>query len=179
MSFTGCIAMTRKVWMDEARDQVFDAMLKCNCDFKTLLPVVWNHRLSSTAGRYLVKKKVIELSLKIWPRMTPEDRRQTTLHEAAHAISHFRVRPHAVLPAGTNRRIKPHGREWQRVMHELGVPARVRHNYNVEGLSGRQRRWPVSCGCQDIEFTTTRINNMRRGKAYRCRRCARPFREVA
>jgi len=98
-----------------------------------------------------------------------EDNLATTIpHEVAHYVTDilFGIR-----------RIRPHGPEWQHVMHALGVKPRATARYDLDGIPvRRQRRFPYRCGCTRFELTACRHNKIRRGQAeYHCRKCGDPL----
>ena len=100
--------------------------------------VYWNRRLRTTAG--LADSRVSRISLN--PRLErfqPEEPMQTLKHELAHLIAHER--------AG-DRKIRPHGPEWQKACRELGI-------------GGEER-------CHDLPFEGAR---MKRNYAYQCIHC--------
>jgi predicted SprT family Zn-dependent metalloprotease len=99
------------------------------------LPVRWNGRLQSSAGRCclvhfrsarIVQVRCIELNPKL--RQEGEDALSATfLHELAHAVAAVR---HGAQGRG-------HGVAWKRAMRDLGQPAERFHSYE-----SMQRRKP-------------------------------------
>ena len=77
----------------------------------TELRVEWNPRLKTAAGRADYPKKVISLN----PLLVvhPEEIDRTLRHELAHILAQFREK--------SQRRISPHGPEWQRACRDLGI----------------------------------------------------------
>ncbi|HIG83551.1 MAG TPA: hypothetical protein EYG40_07500 [Verrucomicrobia bacterium] len=100
--------------------------------------VFWNLRLSSTAGLAHHSNAQIDLNPRL-ERFAPEEPERTLLHELAHLIAHFRA---------SDRRIQPHGLEWQSACSELGIPGEKR--------------------CHDLPFANRAI---KRKLAYQCRCC--------
>ena len=70
-------------------------------------------------------------------------------------------------------RIRPHGREWQGIMHAFGVSPRRTADYDLSGIPmRRQRRFTYRCECRDYELTTTRHKKVLAGNGfYVCREC--------
>ena len=110
--------------------------------------VLWNRRLSTTAGRAFVRAGRIELN----PRLlaTATDRIDAVLvHEAAHVAAHRLFGEH--IPA--------HGRQWRSLVRLAGHEPAVTHDIPVDGLRRRSRRrryvYLRMCGaCGDRVVTT-------------------------
>lgn len=68
-------------------------------------------------------------------------------------------------------RVKPHGKEWQSIMHSVFKrPPRTTHQLNVESVRGKH--FGYSCQCGEVSLSIRRHNNVMRGKTqYRCKRC--------
>lgn len=89
--------------------------------------------------------------------------KQTIGHEVAHLIAH-------ALHQG--RRIKPHGYEWQSVMHAFGLPADRCHQYDVSNARARNvTRIKYSCNCSTHDMSTTLHSKMQLGQKRYCRLC--------
>lgn len=96
----------------------------------------------------------------------PEDSwRNTIPHEVAHYISDC-------LYGLKN--IKPHGKEWKKIMHDFKAEPLVRGDYDLGGIPTRQiRRFPYRCSCREVALTSIRHNKVQRGQQeYRCRDCS-------
>ena len=81
-------------------------------DLAERVHVVWNARLSTTAGTACPRTDCIELNPLLRTFGNAQIRR-TLKHEAAHLIAHWR--------AG-RRHIQTHGEEWRAACVELGIP---------------------------------------------------------
>ena len=81
-------------------------------DLADRVTVVWNARLSTTAGTACPRTGCIELNPLLRTFGNAQIRR-TLKHEAAHLIAHWR--------AG-RRQIQTHGDEWRAACAELGIP---------------------------------------------------------
>lgn len=89
---------------------------------------------------------------------------QTVPHEVAHVAIHRAWH-------GSSRRVKPHGREWQALMHAFGVPAQACHQLPTTPAR-RLRRFRYHCDCDEpVWLTSIRHRRALRGTIYRCRRC--------
>ncbi len=96
---------------------------------------------------------------------------QTPGHEVAH---------HVVEQLYPDKRVRPHGREWQAVMHSFGLDPRRCHEFDLSNVPQRlQRRFPYRCGCREHQLSATRHNRILRGEAnYYCRQCGESLRAV-
>lgn len=86
---------------------------------------------------------------------------ETVAHEVAHVVTHV-----------CHGKVRPHGLEWQAVMHWFGIaePRRC-HDFTLPPRHHTQRRWAYHCGCREHQLSTTRHNRAQRGLQYRCRDC--------
>lgn len=95
----------------------------------------------------------------------PEDSWQNTIpHEVAHYLTDCLY---------GLRNIRPHGKEWQQVMRELGAEPIVRASYYLAGIPTRQvRRYRYQCDCREVSLTHYRHKKIVSGEqSYRCRDC--------
>ncbi len=119
-----------------------------------------------TAGmfRYDGKRSVIRYNPWIFSKYFRENLRDTVPHEVAHYIVH-ELHPY--------RRVKPHGRQWQKVMDLFGADPGVTFDLDLSDVpQRRQRTHPYYCDCQFHEVSTTRHNRVQRGKGrYLCLTC--------
>lgn len=112
--------------------------------------VVWkNLRVSAGIARYQDQTIVLSRAL-----LTTADRMELTLkHEYAHLM--------AVARHG--RKAANHGVFWQSAMRELGCEPTVRHSYEVQRNSKRQR---VGYRCKGCGELITRSKRLPRGRKY-------------
>lgn len=87
---------------------------------------------------------------------------QTVPHEVAHVVTWLLH----------GRRARPHGAEWQAVMHHLGIASPRRcHDFDMPPVR-RQRRWPYRCACRVHQLSTTRHRRVQtQGIRYHCSAC--------
>lgn len=91
----------------------------------------------------------------------------TVPHEVAHLIAYAKY----------GARIRPHGPEWQSVMHLFGVVPERCHRYDLSDVPGRSlRQFDYHCTCRDHRLSSIRHNRILAGRAYICRHCATPLR---
>ncbi|NNC89860.1 MAG: SprT-like domain-containing protein [Akkermansiaceae bacterium] len=111
--------------------------------------VVWNRRMRSTAGRAMWPEAVVEMNPAL-EDISAEEVERTFLHELAHLVAYER--------AG-NRRIMPHGPEWQRACCDLGIPGeRASHQLPLPTRTLR-RKWAYVC--PNCWSQTERVRRMR------------------
>lgn len=87
---------------------------------------------------------------------------QTIPHEVAHLVARTLHGQH----------IRPHGREWQQVMHFYGAEAKRCHQFDTaRSVKRRLRQFDYHCSCSSHRLTTIRHHRVLRGQSYLCRRC--------
>lgn len=118
------------------------------------------------AGMYHVqrRKRYIRYNPYIFAKYFADNLQNTVAHEVAHYI--------ADMVYGI-KNIKPHGREWQAIMRQFGVEAKVTCSYDLLGIPQRQhRRFAYQCLCRSHEISTRRHNMILRGqRRYHCPAC--------
>jgi SprT protein len=122
------------------------------------LRVEWNSRLKTAAGRADYRQKLISLN----PRLSeyPIEIDRTVRHELAHILAQFR--------AG-QRRILPHGVEWQQACLDLGIADEKRcHNLPFPARTYAAR---FVYRCPNCRQEFPRVRRMRRAVA--CLACCR------
>jgi predicted SprT family Zn-dependent metalloprotease len=107
--------------------------------------VEWNARLFSAAGRADSRRNLISLNPRLREHEAAEIDR-TLRHELAHLLAQFRAGP---------RRIPPHGAQWRRACHDLGIANEAR--------------------CHTLPFP---VQQRARRFLYRCSRCGKDFPRV-
>jgi SprT protein len=115
-----------------------------------------------------IKKQEIRFNPWLFSKY-PEDSWQNTIpHEVAHYISD------CLYGLG---KIKPHGREWQKIMKDFGAEPQVRGNYDLEGIPTRKvSSYRYSCACREVDLSAYRHNKVQRGQQiYQCRDCSQPL----
>ncbi|WP_462320083.1 SprT family zinc-dependent metalloprotease [Halochromatium sp.] len=126
-----------------------------------------------TAGQVRIRARghyLIRYNLELLRRGGADFLSRTVPHEVAHVLAYHRH--------GHN--IRPHGREWQQIMHQLGAEPTRCHDYDVSGLGARRLRYfDYHCGCMDHQLSSIRHNKAAKGQRYRCRRCGEPLRPGA
>jgi SprT protein len=124
------------------------------------LRVEWNSRLKTAAGRADYPRKLISLNPRLVEHPSEVDR--TLRHELAHILAQFR--------AG-RRRISPHGPEWRRACHDLGIADEKRCHNLPFPVSERASRYLYACPNCQREFP--RVHRIKRAVA--CLACCRAY----
>lgn len=102
-----------------------------------------------------------------------DDNLATTVpHEVAHYITDILF---------GLRKIRPHGKEWQRVMQDFGVEPQVTGCYDLSGIPIRQqKRFDYQCDCTTHKLSSIRHNRIQKGKSrYHCRSCGSVLKPAA
>jgi SprT protein len=134
------------------------------------LPAVAFDLQGRAAGMYRVRKarREIRYNPYIFGKYFSDNLANTVPHEVAHYLTD-------VLYGFHN--IRPHGREWQAVMHVLDAEPTVTCQYDLSGVPlRRQRRFRYRCDCTSHAMSAVRHNRVQRGMGkYVCRQCRTPL----
>jgi SprT protein len=121
----------------------------------------------TTAGMFRAHGRQCEIRYNPWifAKYWTYNLEGTVPHEVAHYIVH------EVYGAG---RVKPHGEEWQALMHYFGADPEVTFRLSLEDIpQRRQRTHSYRCACREHQVSTTRHNRVQRGTGeYLCRHCS-------
>jgi predicted SprT family Zn-dependent metalloprotease len=125
------------------------------------MPVVWNHRLRTTYGRY--KGKVEQIELAPWLHNDPRELKDTFLHEVAHAIKRLSG------ASGSS-----HGRAWREIAGQLGAKPKRRGDVDVKGMKpNRRRKEPVTrrtAVCESCGYEWYGTRALHKNSTYTCSR---------
>ena len=134
-----------------------------------LLPVTFDLQ-GRAAGMYRVRnsRRQIRYNPYIFGKYFPDNVVNTVPHEVAHYLTDIIYGLH---------KVRPHGKEWQAVMHTLGAEPTVTCQYDLAGIPlRRQRRFSYRCACSSHAVSTVRHNRVLRGQGtYVCRQCRKPL----
>lgn len=118
------------------------------------------------AGMYRVqgRNRLIRYNPYIFAKYFDDNLATTVPHEVAHYVVDMLYRAH---------RVRPHGVEWQHVMHSLGAEPQVTGRYDLSGVPvRRQKRFSYRCSCMIHQISSARHNRILRNRAqYYCRKC--------
>ncbi len=146
------------------RNYIEKASVRYNKQFP--IPVVRFDLRGRTGGQALIRENVVRVNSVLLAENFERYVKQTIGHEVAHLIAH------AQFGAGVGRRIKPHGYEWQSVMHVFGLPADRCHQYDTSNARIRQtRKYAYSCNCKVHEVGPTVSRKIAMGHKYSCNSC--------
>lgn len=144
-------------WIGFACDQNGVSYLACH------IRVRWNRRFTrrfaDASYRTCPLRGRIRISPMIWARATPEQRRETVIHEACHVVSYHQHGP----------TIKPHGMEWRQAMLACNVEPVATHNIDLTGINSffvRECPKEVRCHVSRRDFA-----GLRRGQLLHCTIC--------
>ena len=133
------------------------------------LPVAFDLK-GRAAGMYRVRneQRQIRYNPYIFGKYFEDNLANTVPHEVAHYVTDMLY---------GLRNVRPHGTEWQAVMHKLGAEPSVTCRYDLAGIPlRRQRRFSYRCDCSSHAISTVRHNRVQRGLGnYVCRRCCKPL----
>ncbi len=157
-------------------ERVAELLLQCEQKYnRSLKPLEIRFDLSGrSSGMYVIrqKQKYFRFNPFIFAKYFDDALATTVPHEVAHYVSDilFGIK-----------KIQPHGKEWQAIMHSMGVEPRVTGDYDLTGVPvKRQRRFDYVCACMTHQLTTTRHNKILKNKAsYSCQKCGEALKEQA
>lgn len=97
----------------------------------------------------------------------PDQLRDTVLHELAHCLTVLRHQ----------RRVKPHGAEWQEMAVMVGANPKACHDMEQPDLPVQRHSTHLfRCGCRDHHLKAGRYNKfLCHGVIYTCRSCKQPL----
>lgn len=144
------------------RQKAAQMLTQVGCeDLARNVQVVWNSRLTTTAGLAHYRDCKVTLNPRLREFGDGEIDR-TLRHELAHLVAHFR--------AG-RRRISPHGREWKKACHDLGLPDEKRtHDLPLPRRKVQKR---LIYQCSHCRKTYPRVRPFARASA--CLSCCRAY----
>ena len=116
-----------------------------------------NHRLSTTAGRAIFSRNLIELNTDMFYD-NMERLEQTVAHEYAHLMAYGMC----------EKRGRGHGPYWRHCMKSLGYEPIQRHDMMPSKMHNRVKAY---CGCRDLTLTKNQVIRMKYGTKYQCLRC--------
>ena len=123
--------------------------------------------IGSTIGMYCKKRgeRSIRFNSHVFSKYWQENFTDTIPHEVAHYVSDMLF---------DYRYIKPHGPQWQSIMHFFGANPKARCYFDLSGISKRQiKRFDYACRCGTQQLTAIRHNRIQSGKRrYYCRACS-------
>lgn len=120
------------------------------------LPIVWNQRLRSTAGRFCAPPPVIQVGVRYHQRH-PAELEDTLKHEMVHAWLFARRRPFG------------HTSEFRAKLAEIGGSRYARYDPMLVRRRSRQRFLYQCPACRTLYVYLRRIRN------HSCGRCARSY----
>lgn len=118
--------------------------------------VVWNERLTTTAGRAFVRRGRVELNPNLL-RRAPDQIDVVLVHETAH-VAAFRL---------FGGHIPAHGRHWRSLMRLAGLAPEVMHRIPLDGVRPRRASYLYLRMCGSCEDRVI-VRAVRYGRCHRC-----------
>lgn len=151
--------------LDKEVQELIEFAFMCNglSTYRVQKSVIWkwNSRYTDTMGKADYMFMTIELSSKIFDLATKQQQEDTIVHEACHLIAHYKY---------SERRIKPHGKEWKQCMLNCGItPARC-HTVNTSSLRKRKRYYLI-CDCGKSYLGSKKAFEVIQRWGWICSRC--------
>lgn len=156
----------------EVRDWIKFACDCNNCPaLADRIDIEWSNRMTRAMGRIGRngyedvggRRWKMKLSVGLFGNASSEERYNTIIHEACHAIDDY-------INAGWCSELEGHGEPWRRVMRKCGIePARF-HRVSREGLVMRHE-YECPNGCHVYKLSTRLHNQVRRGRHRLCSKC--------
>ena len=170
--------MADYITQNEAIELINETFIKCGQpDLVGKVSVSFNNRFTSRMGDALYIRRndrgQIRLSRPLWGYATPEERRNTIIHEACHILAD-RDNEKKFNPEFTRRRVKRvgHGSLWRRYMRRAGIKRIERcHAVKHPPLRRPTKTYKAYCGCRDWHLTANRVGRMNNGRTYTCKAC--------
>lgn len=129
------------------------------------LKIRWSNGYTRCMGRAKMNAAKtffeVSFSVKLWERATPEQQRNTVIHEVCHIVCFVKC-PHA----------KGHGIEWKKLMVEAGeIPLRT-HSVNRTGLKRTNEKAFCYCRCGKRVISSNRATRIKnKTSQYHCSVC--------
>ncbi len=131
---------TRQELINQIENVILDTLIGYEEKFMVELDVIevrWDLK-GGCAGMFCVRpgQMYFRFNLDIAQENVKETLEETVPHEIAHYLVYIRYG-----------KVKPHGREWQRVMYQLGKEPTVTHkmNYTPAKVRKPQKRYSYTC----------------------------------
>ena len=132
------------------------------------LPMLNLKQRGKIAGSAHLQKNLIKLNLSLFEDNIDEFIQQVIPHEVAHIVCYQLYG-----------KVKPHGREWQAVMHSVFQrPANVTHQLDVSKVGISEYRYRCLCP-EHVKLSAIRHNRVLKGtQQYKCRQCKTVLKQV-
>ena len=119
-----------------------------------------------TAGMYRVYgwKRTIRYNPYLFAKYFTDNFETTIPHEVAHYVSDMMY---------GLKNIRPHGPEWQQIMHAFGADSSVTADFDLDGIPQRRQKYHCyQCACRQHEISSTRHNRiLKKRTRYYCQHC--------
>lgn len=148
----------------ELREILDFCLAKADITYVPDLSFEWSNRMTRCAGTAQWNKHircgVIKLSIPLFARTTPENRRHIVIHEICHIIE------------GLNGRKLSHDWYWRMMMLRCGETPKRCHSIDRTGIRRQTVRYNAYCNCEKPhQITKIRLTKMKKGLQYKCIKC--------
>lgn len=123
----------------------------------------FRNNMTRCFGQAWVDRKLIEFSVPLWERATPEEREQVVIHETCHIIAGYKHKYE----------IKPHGLEWRSCMIDAGAEPDRCHRIDRKGLKRQYVKYGVKCSCTSVWVSHVKAAQIRK-RSHSCMKCKSP-----
>jgi SprT protein len=147
---------------DAARRSLADWVATASQRFSRplFMPTISFDLVGTTAGKAFYKQRHVQLNAVLLMENLEKFKERTIPHELAHLLV-FHLHE---FPGG-------HGKEWQAVMHTLGLEASRCHSYDVTNSRTTTQKDGYACGCGPSPVSARVHSKLQRGVTFTCSRC--------
>ena len=150
----------------EIRNLIRQTCERCGCpELASKIKYVWNSRFTRRMGDatydFPNATGVVRFSKPLWGRADLRERKNTIVHEVCHIITFYKYGKSA----------SPHGARWKKMMLLAGEFPERCHNVDTNGLTRKQTKIQVRCGCSQKSVTKNMFTRMKNGSTYSCGTC--------
>lgn len=122
------------------------------------------------AGTAHYQSQTIDYNLDLYKKYRGDTLYDTIPHEIAHLFNYLMY-----MAPNEHRKwrvhLKPHGREWKRIMLTMGISPKRCHNYEVEKARVVPRPYLYKCSCKEYHITENLHKKMLKGQRRLCVKC--------
>ncbi len=150
----------------EIRNLIRHTCFACGCpELSPKIRYSWNdwftRRMGDATYDFANGTGRVRFSKPLWGRAPLRERKNTIVHEVCHIITYYKYGKSA----------SPHGAHWKRMMMLAGEFPERCHTVNTDGLTRKQPRIQVKCGCSKKSVTKNMFTRMKNGSKYSCTVC--------
>ena len=122
------------------------------------------------AGTAHYQSQTIDYNLELYKKYREDTLYDTIPHEIAHLFNYLMY-----MAPNEHRKwrvhLKPHGKEWVRIMLVMGIKPNRCHNYEVKKVRIVPRPYLYKCSCREFHITENVHKKMQKGDVRWCLKC--------